>query len=88
MCTHMLPMATKTITVTEDAYEHIKRLKYQEESFSDLFLRLADEKIKVADLCGTLVRDEQTVGDWIKQSTALRKELSSSLKERERHVHT
>ncbi len=88
MCTHMLPMATKTITVTEDAYEHMKKLKHQEESFSTLFLRLADEKLRVADIYGLLSRQEQTAGDWIKQSTAVRKGLSSSLQDRGKHVHT
>lgn len=34
----------KTITVTEDAYQNIKLLKKEAESFSDLFNRIAAEK--------------------------------------------
>lgn len=37
-------MTVKTITVTEDAYENVKKLKRGDESFSDLFLRLSKEK--------------------------------------------
>jgi len=42
-------MAVKTITVTEDAYEIIKRFKEGEESFSDLFLRISKKPITAKD---------------------------------------
>ena len=34
-------MTSKTITVTEKAYEEIKRLKHPNESFSEVLIRLA-----------------------------------------------
>ena len=37
-------MTTKTITVTEDAYEALKSLKGEKESFSDTILRVAKRK--------------------------------------------
>lgn len=37
-------MAVKTITVTEEAYRRMKSLKMPDESFSELFNRLASEK--------------------------------------------
>ncbi len=37
-------MAVKTITITEEAYRRIKTLKMPDESFSELFNRLASEK--------------------------------------------
>ena len=37
-------MATKTITVTEDAYEALKALKDKNESFSETILRVAKRK--------------------------------------------
>lgn len=37
-------MATKTITVTENAYEAVKSLKASSESFSELFMRIAKRK--------------------------------------------
>ena len=48
----MFSMVTKTITVTEDAYETIKRMKRASESFSDLFLRIGTPKITARDLIG------------------------------------
>ncbi len=44
MFEHKSRMAVKTITITESAYESIKKLKRSGESFSDLFLRLFREK--------------------------------------------
>lgn len=41
-------MAVKTLTITEGAYERLKRLKREGESFSELFLRLSDEKRSTA----------------------------------------
>ena len=48
----MFIMVTKTITITEDAYGAIKRLKRESESFSDLFLRIGKKQITVKDLIG------------------------------------
>lgn len=45
-------MAVKTITITEDAYEAVKRLKDESESFSELFKRLAGRKLKIKDAVG------------------------------------
>ncbi len=50
-------MTTKTITVTEDAYELIKGLKRGEESFSNLFLRLGERKCTVNTFFGLLSGD-------------------------------
>lgn len=43
-------MVVKTITVTQEAYLSIRRLKRSEESFSDLFFRIAKEHTKTADM--------------------------------------
>ncbi len=51
-------MVTKTITITEDAYESVVGLKQGGESFSDLFLRLGKKYCTATDLLGTLDRDE------------------------------
>lgn len=44
-------MAFKTITITEPAYKAAKRMKKDEESFTELFLRIAPP-IKVKDIFG------------------------------------
>ena len=44
-------MATKTITITVDAYNRLKQLKKDDrESFSDLIIRITPEKRKLSDI--------------------------------------
>jgi predicted CopG family antitoxin len=50
-------MATKTITITEDAYASIKGLKSAHESFSDLFLRISKERSIAEKYFGILKSD-------------------------------
>ena len=47
-------MVTKTITITEDAYDAIKRMKRGDESFSELFKRMSKAPVKVKDIVGLL----------------------------------
>ena len=47
-------MVTKTITVTEDAYNAIKWLKQENESFSELLKRLSKKPVTSDDLFGIL----------------------------------
>ncbi len=42
-------MVIKSLTITEDAYGTLKRLKYENESFSDVILRIGREKTNVLD---------------------------------------
>jgi len=41
-------MVIKSLTITEDAYEALKSMKYGDESFSDVILRLSKEKVGAA----------------------------------------
>lgn len=50
-------MATKTITITEDAYERLNALKENQESFSEAIRRLTS-KIKLSDFAGILNNEE------------------------------
>lgn len=54
---NILSMAVKTLTITEDAYGALVRLKGMNESFSQLFMRLAGQKMRVSDLCGRLSKE-------------------------------
>jgi len=47
-------MATKTITVREEAYERLKAMKREDESFSDLLLRLTGSERDVLAGFGAL----------------------------------
>jgi predicted CopG family antitoxin len=50
-------MASKTIMISEKAYEVLKRRKRKNESFTDVILRLGSEKGSIAKLLD-LVREE------------------------------
>lgn len=47
-------MAVKTITVTEDAYEALKRLKEEGESFSKVIIRVAKGRENIEKYFGVL----------------------------------
>ena len=51
-------MATKTLTITEDAYERLDALKENKESFSEVIRRLTS-KVRLTDFAGILT-DEET----------------------------
>ncbi|MBI5072882.1 hypothetical protein HZA99_03620 [Candidatus Woesearchaeota archaeon] len=70
-------MVVKTLTVTEDSYNKMKRLKKEDESFSDLFNRIADEKLNVASRFLGLVKLSPSEMDAWRKNTARNKKLSS-----------
>ena len=45
-------MATKTLTITEDAYRVLARQKHKDESFSKEIIRLLDKKGSIMDFAG------------------------------------
>lgn len=51
-------MTTKTITVKEEAYDRLKAMKREDESFSDLLLRLAGDDRDVLSGFGALAGEE------------------------------
>ena len=50
-------MATKTLTITEDAYDRLSALKEEDESFTEVIRKLT-EKVKLSDFAGILTNDE------------------------------
>lgn len=81
-------MATKTITVTKEAYEILKSMKSKNESFSETILRIAKRK-PLSSFYGVLraesgKRLEKTIVENRKISAKLHKErlkrISSELK--------
>ncbi|MBD3361357.1 hypothetical protein GF358_01040 [Candidatus Woesearchaeota archaeon] len=82
MFKHKHNMAIKTITVTEDAYESIKRLKNTDESFSQFFLRISREKMTVKDLAGAIKLSDNEYAALKKHTKELRKKASTDMKER------
>nr|MDO8116979.1 antitoxin VapB family protein [Candidatus Sigynarchaeota archaeon] len=62
-------MGQKTISLTPDAFDRLKRIKRPKESFSDVVMRLVDQdsksnKSNISECFGTLVESEE--GEWDK----------------------
>ena len=81
-------MATKTITVTEDAYQSIKKLKYEEESFSDLFKRIGRDKMFIRNYFGILKKSEKELEKERKRIREIREKLSRDMEKREKNVRS
>ena len=79
-------MSIKTITITENAYDSIKRLKGSDESFSELFLRISRETLSVSDLLGAVKIDEKEASEIKKRILAYRKKASKDIEERRKNV--
>ena len=50
-------MATKTLTITEDAYERLAAFKDETESFSDVIAKITD-KVSLLSIAGILTEKE------------------------------
>ncbi len=80
-------MAIKTITITENAYESIKKLKDADESFSKLFLRLSKRKIKVKDLLGAVKISDEDAKAMKRRVAEHKKKTSEDILERRKNVY-
>lgn len=78
----MFSMVVKTITITEDAYVAVKSLKNDDESFSDLFLRLGKQRVTFKDIVGILGPGDIDT-DAVKD---LRKKMSRDMEAKISHV--
>lgn len=76
----------KTITITVEAYNHLKEMKKEEESFSQLVERIYHQKKKVCldDVAGILSEEEGQELERIHKET--RKNLDAGLKKRARDM--
>jgi len=67
-------MATKTITITEDAYNILKSSKSDDESFTDVIVRIA-KKDALSEIAGVLTKKEAgELREHIKASRSLTEE--------------
>lgn len=72
-------MATKSLTITDEAYEQLKAHKREGESFTDTILRLTESDLDVMKGFGAM-RDVEGFREAV---TATRDELDADLRERD-----
>ncbi|MCL9813565.1 antitoxin VapB family protein [Natranaeroarchaeum aerophilus] len=72
-------MATKSLTITEEAYERLKAHKREDESFTDTILRLTGSDKDVMKGFGAM----QDVEGFRAAVTTTRDELDADLRERD-----
>ncbi len=61
-------MATKTITVTEEAYRTLAGMKQKNESFSKTILRIGKRQKPLTEFFGILSKDKGDLYETIRQS--------------------
>jgi predicted CopG family antitoxin len=68
-------MAHKTLTISEEAYDALSRLKNGNESFTDVILRLSKQKEigKLSDYIRTIAPSKELADNIEKASRRLRK---------------
>ena len=67
-------MATKTISITEEAYERLKSRKDERESFSDVIYKITKRK-KISDFYGMLGEKAAKIEEAIAESRKQTKKL-------------
>lgn len=68
-------MAHKTLTISEEAYNALSKLKNENESFTDVILRLSKQREmgKLSDLIRKIAPDNELANNVGKASRRLRK---------------
>ena len=80
---HTLKHMVKTITIMDDAYILLKKLKKKDESFSDVIRRVGYEtKIDLKEWLGVLGTDAQRVKEFHAETKKIRQELSVDTEKR------
>ena len=72
-------MATKSITITEDAYNRLAAVKQEKESFSDVIKRIVP-KSSFRDLIGILT--DKDAEELKRHSAEIRKRVDKQIRER------
>lgn len=71
-------MATKNISITEDAYDRLARLRKKNESFSEIIIEITG-RVKLSDFHGILSKD---FADEIKSNIEKSREINRKLHEK------
>ena len=75
-------MATKTISITEEAYERLKMRKENNESFTDVINKITGKR-NIMELAGILSKEEgKKLKEYIKERRKASRAYSDKIKER------
>ncbi len=86
-CTLKYSMTIKSLTITEEAYEALKRLKHGNESFSDVILRMSKEKIGlVAKYYGVLKSNDEEYKEFKNKIEKRKFEINKEFKDRSKII--
>ncbi|MDO8660368.1 MAG: antitoxin VapB family protein [Candidatus Woesearchaeota archaeon] len=78
-------MSIKSLTITEDAYDALKSLKQEDESFSRVILRIRKQVTSPIDkFFGILQNNEERAEEWLVQVKQNRVETEQHMKMRSR----
>lgn len=76
----------KTITVTDEAYDTIKKLKEKDESFSGLLIRIGKPRLTAQELFGALRKSEREASEAQLRLKKTRAEASANASDREKKL--
>lgn len=76
-------MVVKTITVTEDAYNALKKDKEENESFSEVILRTHGKKLTVKEICGILKESPEEGKAWSERVKKIHAQFGKDMEERQ-----
>lgn len=75
-------MASKNISITEDVYDLLSKMKLEDESFSDTITRLVKGGGKLSDCAGLWSdMDEEELGEILANTKEMRKTVDESLRQ-------
>src|SRR3989338_2210071 len=65
-CALKCSMVIKSLTITEEAYNSLKRLKYGDESFSEVIIRMSNGKVAPLEKYLGILKDDKELESRIK----------------------
>ncbi|GEM_PF-6687131 len=80
-------MVIKSLTITEEAYNALKRIKYEEESFSKVIIRISNEKRgSLAEYFGVLKDSKDKLHELKKEIKERRSKINLEFLERTKKI--
>jgi len=80
--TEVRRLASKNISITEDVYDLLSKMKLEDESFSDTITRLVKGGGKLSDCAGLWSdMDEEELGEILANTKEMRKTVDESLRQ-------